>query len=208
MKIICHKMSRYFPNSVYGFIDNINKGYKSFELDINTCKNEIILYHDNYFNGNHIKTLCKTDFIYNGKYCVNTFLEFINVANNYNNLNIFFDIKGVDSNIIDYICYMYPKFNPNNNYYFQSFNYKFIKKIKKTNTSICCGLLVDGYIPISKKMLKYIDYFCILEDFYPEFIKYEKDIYLWNIDSNKYYQCYVNENIKGLITDYPEIFLL
>ena len=43
MKIICHKMSRYFPNSVYGFIDNINKGYKSFELDINTCKNEIIL---------------------------------------------------------------------------------------------------------------------------------------------------------------------
>ena len=206
MKIICHKISKNHPNSIYGLIDNIKKGFKSFELDINTCIDEVILYHDNYFNGRHLKKLYKNDFIYNGKYCVNTFIEFINVLNNYNDLNIFFDIKGNDTNIINYICYMYPRFNTNNNYYFQSFNYKFIKKIKKMNNSIKCGLLIDGHIPLSKKILKNIDYLCILEDFYLYFVDYNKDIYLWNVNYNNYYNCFIENNIKGIITDYPELF--
>jgi hypothetical protein len=206
MKIICHKISSLYPNSIFGLIDNLNKGYKSFNIDVNTCKNELILYNDNYFNGEHIQNLMKNDFLYNGKYCVNTFLELMSVFNNYNNINLFFNLKGIDPNIVDYICLIYNKFNQNNNYYFQSSNFKFIKKFKKNNNTIICGLKIQGYIPISYKMLKYIDFFCIEEDFYTHYVNYGKDIYLYGINNKKYYDSFIIENIKGIVTDYPELF--
>lgn len=206
MKIICNKISKYYPNTIYGLINNLNNGFKSFTIDIHTCKNEIILYHDNYFNGYPIKDLYINDFIHNGMCYMNTFTDFINITKKYNNINFFFNIKSNDTNIIDYILSVYSSLNPNNNYYFHSFNYKFIRKLKKYNKSIKCGLYLNCLIPIRKKLLNYIDYLCILEDYYTYYVKYNKDIYLSNINNNIYYKHYINHDIKGIITDNPEIF--
>jgi glycerophosphoryl diester phosphodiesterase len=206
MKIICNRISRLYPNSIYGFIHNLNMGFTSFEIDLNTCINEVILYNYDYFNGKHIKYLHKQNFCLDGKYCVNTFMEFIDVLNNYNNLDIFFDIKGSDIDIIEYIYFIYPRLNTNNQYFFQSYNYNFLKKLKRKIPSINCGLLVNGYIPIKKKMLKYIDFFCIKEDFIHCFSEYGKDIYLWNIIYNNDIINYKNAGVKGIITNYPENF--
>ena len=59
---------------------------------------------------------------------------------------------------------------------------------------------------LKKKMLKYIDFFCIKEDFIHCFSEYGKDIYLWNIIYNNDIINYKNAGVKGIITNYPENF--
>ena len=97
MKIIFHKISNIYPNSIRGLKNSIDLGYKKFELDIRKCRDTFILYHDAVKNDRYIS---QENLIELGE--LDTLKNFISEINKYSGLEIYFDIKGTDISIVDF----------------------------------------------------------------------------------------------------------
>ena len=201
MKIIFHKISNIYPNSIKGFIKGVEEGYKNFELDIRKCSDDYILYHDAVINDRYIshENLNELD-------SIDTLKNFIIQTSKYSGLNIYFDLKGTDLSIVDFFIKNKDILNFDNNHYFQSFNLEIINKLKAANSSFKCGFIVSGYRPISEKIINNIDYICIEEEFVGKYTEYSIDKYLWTVNSDKKKDYYLKLGISGIFTDYPDKF--
>ena len=201
MKIIFHKISKKYPNTIKGFKDSITQGYNKFELDIRKCKNTHVLYHDQIKNGKYVSEENLSDLDY-----LDTLEDFLKISSQYNNLEIFFDIKGTDISIVDFFKNNSKFLNHKNRYHFQSFNLQIIELIKAANSENICGLLIAGYLPINNQIINSIDYISIEEEFIDKYLCYNIDKYIWTVNSILKYNHYQEIGIKGIITDYPNIF--
>lgn len=201
MKIIFHKISKKYPNTIKGFEDSITQGYNKFELDIRKCKDTYILYHDQIKNGKYLsqENLSELD-------CIDTLRDFLIISSRFSNLEIFFDIKGTDISIVDFFKNNSKFLNHKNKYHFQSFNLQIIELIKAANSQNICGLLIAGYIPINNQIINSIDYISIEEEFIDKYLCYHIDKYIWTVNSTLKYKYYEEIGVKGIITDYPGIF--
>lgn len=201
MKIIFHKISKKYPNTIKGFEDSITQGYNKFELDIRKCKDTYILYHDQIKNGKYLSQENLSDLD-----CIDTLRDFLIISSQFSGLEIFFDIKGTDISIVDFFKNNSKFLNHKNKYHFQSFNLQIIELIKATNSQNICGLLIAGYIPINNQIINSIDYISIEEEFIDKYLCYNIDKYIWTVNSTLKYKYYEDIGVKGIITDYPGIF--
>jgi len=201
MKIIFHKISKKYPNTIKGFEDSITQGYNKFELDIRKCKDTYILYHDQIKNGKYLSQENLSDLD-----CIDTLRDFLIISSQFSGLEIFFDIKGTDISIVDFFKNNSQFLNHKNKYHFQSFNLQIIELIKATNSQNICGLLIAGYIPINNQIINSIDYISIEEEFIDKYLCYNIDKYIWTVNSTLKYKYYEDIGVKGIITDYPGIF--
>jgi glycerophosphoryl diester phosphodiesterase len=201
MKIIFHKISKKYPNTIKGFEDSITQGYNKFELDIRKCKDTYILYHDQIKNGKYVSQENLSDLD-----CIDTLRDFLIISSQFSGLEIFFDIKGTDISIVDFFKNNSKFLNHKNKYHFQSFNLQIIELIKATNSQNICGLLIAGYIPINNQIINSIDYISIEEEFIDKYLCYHIDKYIWTVNSTLKYKYYEEIGVKGIITDYPDIF--
>jgi glycerophosphoryl diester phosphodiesterase len=202
MKIIYHKMSKEFPNKIIGFKNSIKNGITKFEMDIRISNDKLVLHHDNLINNEYLSNLDNNNFSK-----LDLFNDFIIEFNKHSGLEIFFDIKGNNKQTIFKLIEKIKLFNPLNKYYFQSFNYEFIKILKQHNKDYICGLIFAGYPGEINDKNNSIDYIAIEEEFIDNYIEMNKKIYLWTINNNNNKTLLEEQGIEGIFTDYPLIFL-
>ena len=202
MKIIFHKMSKKYPNTIYGFKDSISYGYRKFELDIRGCKDRLILFHDCIYNSQYLENISLSDLN-----DIDTFDDFITEANKYTGLEIYLDIKGNNMDDTNKIISKLQYFSNNNKLFIQSFNIDIIRKIKHYNAFINCGLIVSGYHDISDKNLSIIDYLVIEEEYIDKYLDINIDKYLYTVNIDYKKNKYDKLGVKGIFTDYPLKFL-
>ena len=201
MKIIFHKISKKYPNTIRGFKDSINNGYDKFELDIRKCKDTFVLYHDQIKNGKYISQENLSDLDH-----LDTLQDFLILSHQFDNLEIFFDIKGTDISIVDFFKNNGKFLNHKNKYHFQSFNLQIIELLKVANPEYICGLLIAGYIPLNNDIINSIDYISIEEEFIDKYLCYNIDKYIWTVNYTFKYKYYEDIGVKGIFTDYPSLF--
>ena len=201
MKIIFHKISNIYPNSIKGFKKSLELGCDKFELDIRKCNDTFVLFHDHmkddkYISQENLNSLGEID----------TLENFIIETKKYSGLEIYFDLKGTDISIVNFFKNNSNMLNHDNKYYFQSFNLEIVNKLKDADNRFICGFIVSGYRPISKQIINTIDYICIEEEFIGKYTQYNIDKYLWTVNSDKKKDYYDNLGITGIFTDYPQKF--
>lgn len=202
MKIIFHKISKKYPNTIKGFNDSINLGHSKFELDIRKCKDTYVLYHDQVKNDKYISEENLSDLE-----DLDSLENFIMQSSKFDNLEIFFDIKGTDISIVNFFKNNEKNLNTKNKYYFQSFNPEIVEMLKVANPLFNCGLLVAGITPITNSIINTLNYISIEEEFIDKYLNYNIDKYIWTVNSISKYNYYLDIGIKGLFTDYPEKFI-
>ena len=195
-------MSKEFPNKIIGFKNSIKNGITKFEMDIRISNDRLVLHHDNLINNEYLCNLDNNNFSK-----LDLFDDFIIEFNKHSGLEIFFDIKGNSKKTIFKLIEKIKLFNPLNKYYFQSFNYEFIKMLKQHNNNYVCGLILAGYPGKINDINDNIDYIAIEEEFIDKYIEMNKKIYLWTINNNNNKTLLEKQGIKGIFTDYPLIFL-
>lgn len=202
MKIIFHKMSKKYPNTIYGFKDSIRYGYRKFELDVRGCKDRLIIYHDHVCNNEYIENINFYDLK-----DVDLLDDFIIEANKHSNLEIYLDIKGNSIPDVNKLISVLGKFSNNNNIFVQSFNIDVLKKITTYSRSIKTGLIVAGFHDILFKNFKYVNYLVIEEEFIDKYLDIDIDKYLYTVNLDHKTKQYENYGVKGIFTDYPLKFL-
>ena len=195
-------MSKEFPNKIIGFKNSIKNGITKFEMDIRISNDKLVLHHDNLINNEYLSNLDNNNFSK-----LDLFNDFIIEFNKHSGLEIFFDIKGNNKQTIFKLIEKIKLFNPLNKYYFQSFNYEFIKILKQHNKDYICGLIFAGYPGEINDKNNSIDYIAIEEEFIDNYIEMNKKIYLWTINNNNNKTLLEEQGIEGIFTDYPLIFL-
>ena len=202
MKIIFHKMSKKYPNTIYGLKDSIKYGYRKFELDIRGCKDRIILYHDCVYKSQYLENHNFSDLN-----DIDTFDDFILEVNKHKGLEIYLDLKGDNMDDTNKIINKLQYFSNNNKLFIQSFNIDIIRKVKYYNAFINCGLIVSGYHDISDKNLAIINYLVIEEEFIDKYLHINIDKYLYTVNIDNKKDKYDKLDVKGIFTDYPLKFL-
>ena len=202
MKVIFHKISNIYPNSIKGLRTSIELGHKKFELDIRKCRDTFILYHDAIKNDGYVS---QQNLLELGE--IDTLKNFIHETNKYSGLEIYFDLKGTDITIVDFFKTNKNLLNFKNKYFFQSFNIEIIQKLKAAEPKFHCGFIVSGYRPISSNILNSMDYICIEEEFIGKYVQYDINKYLWTVNSDKKKDYYTNIGITGIFTDFPKKFI-
>ena len=171
-------------------------------MDIRISNDKLVLHHDNLINNEYLCNLDNNNFSK-----LDLFDDFIIEFNKHSGLEIFFDIKGNNKQTIFKLIEKIKLFNPLNKYYFQSFNYEFIKILKQHNKDYVCGLIFAGYPGKINNINNSIDYIAIEEEFIDKYIEMNKKIYLWTINNNNNKTLLEKQGIEGIFTDYPLIFL-
>lgn len=235
MHIVNHRIDRDNENKIMGIDRMIKNNIFKFEIDINMCYDELILFHDSSIK--QLDTTVKLDTV---PYCelhdVDTFGQLVKYLFDLkssnklkNDLHIYLDIKGTHISTISVMIeklkllnkkkVIYSdKTNPDIYIYLQTFNYKFILDLKRydINPKYKIGLITCGYTPFVPPNIDYI----VVEKQYIE--QYENYLYfLRHIDTADsilpIYAYTVNSKneisdqikydvLAGIFTDYPERF--
>lgn len=235
MNIINHRIDRDNENKISGIEKMIKNNMFHFEIDVNMCYDELVLFHDSsikYLN----TTLKLEDVSYEEFEDVDTFdhlvkylfeLKWSNELKN--DLHIYLDIKGTHPSTIPLIMKKLQLLNkkkvifsdkqcPEINIYFQSFNYKFIIDLRKYNINpkYKIGYITCGYTPFVPPEVDYL----VVEKQYIE--SYENylyffrhintsdtvlPIYAYTVNSKNEIIPQIKYNVlAGIFTDYPERF--
>lgn len=228
MNIINHRIDRCNENRVSSINNMINNKIYNFEIDINMCNDELILFHDSQIedNGNIYDI---SDICYNELNNVDKFDDLIKYLNNIsfldkqiNDLHIYIDIKGTNQEIIKLII---NKLNFKKNtyngihFYFQTFNHNFITELQRQNINQFhkIGFITYGYSPYIPLG---IDYLVIDKQFIKLYTNYMESLYRTNQIKNliplyaytvnskdEITNFLINNDLSGIFTDYPERFI-
>ena len=183
MIIINHRISRFSENDIYKLEELSKKGIKNFEIDLQLCQDDIVIYHNfTLENLGIFKNL--EDIPYNNlkeKGISNLDNLFI-VLQKLDPLNIFLDLKGYDNKLIHLLL---PKIQSisMHNIYLQSFNLNFIYLIKEyrlfKDKNWKIGFLIAGFIP---NITYDVDYIAIESCYYPLLKNINLPIYLYTVN--------------------------
>uniref|UniRef100_A0A6C0JIK9 GP-PDE domain-containing protein n=1 Tax=viral metagenome TaxID=1070528 RepID=A0A6C0JIK9_9ZZZZ len=210
MNVICHRIDYYSQNNINLIDSYIKKGINSFEIDIQLCKDEIVIFHDFSLTSKGInKNVSEFPLEQLEKYGIYSIDKLFSLLTNYSKVNIFLDLKGFNEKLIGKLYEKLINIDlSKNTFYIQSFNHYFINLLKKllgnNIKNIFFGYLIGTYMDIHwHKYIKNIDYLCIDNQFISKFIKkIEKPLYVYNCNSKEELTC-ESRFLSGIITDFP-----
>ena len=205
MEIINHRISRQRENNLDDILTLVNKGFKSFEVDLQLCKDEIVIYHNfTLKDKNILRNVENFNYSYLKTLGIDNIDKLFSILEKVNNINIYLDIKGYNDRLIYLLLPKLEKIK-NNNIFIQSYNYNFIKLVTifrnthKKNWKI--GYITAGYHP---NFNFNTDYLVIDKSHYNLYKNCTIPLYLYTVNSKE--ELDKNNNIIGIFTDYPENF--
>ena len=205
MKIINHRISRLAENKVIKLKELSKKGIENYEIDLQLCKDDIVVYHnftlENLGIFKNIEDYKYKDLESLG---IDNLDKLFLILKSLPKLDIYLDLKGYNEKLIYLLLPKLEKIK-NHNIFIQSFNYNFIKLItifKNThNKSWKIGFITAGYI----SSLKYnIDYLVSEKCYYNLYKNIDIPLYLYTVNSPD--ELKKDFKLEGIFTDYPENF--
>jgi len=210
IKSIAHRGFMLKDNSIQAFNRAFGMGFDMIELDIQICKDDIVIYHDLTFNNKFVSELTYKEMksfdcdIINFDYFIKNF--------SYEAIDIYIDIKGSDL-VIEKIFEYITKNNINNStFYFASFNFNHLQKLQsfksKSQFNFKIGFITQNSfnINILNSIIKDIDLIVYELDYLNhleiDFLKKNNiTVYVHTLKNEIYLKKLQNYNIDGIVSD-------
>lgn len=210
IKSIAHRGFTLKDNSIQAFNRAFGMGFDMIELDIQICKDDIVIYHDLTFNNKFVSELTYKEMksfdcdIINFDYFIKNF--------SYEAIDIYIDIKGSDL-VIEKIFEYITKNNINTStFYFASFNLNHLKKIQlfksRSQFNFKIGFITQNSfnINILNSIIKDIDFIVYELDYLNhleiDFLKKNNiTVYVYTLKNEIYLKKLQNYNIDGIVSD-------
>ena len=205
--------SKYADNSKEAFNEAIIHKFDMIELDIQLCKNEIIVSHDLTIENKNMIDMTIEEL---KKYNIITLREFFNIVNK-KNILVYLDLKGsieISQKLLDYLYELDVDFTK---IYIASFNIEHLdtiykmNKINKMNKTIKLGYITDNVLDnkVINDLMKYdLNFIC----FDYNILTQECIDYCHNKNAHVFVYTCSNEtdynkiqdlnNLDGIVTDY------
>lgn len=210
IKSIAHRGFMLKDNSIQAFNRAFGMGFDMIELDIQICKDDVVIYHDLTFNNKFVSELTYKEMksfdcdIINFDYFIKNF--------SYEAIDIYIDIKGSDL-VIEKIFEYITKNNINTStFYFASFNLNHLKKIQlfksRSQFNFKIGFITQNSfnINILNSIIKDIDFIVYelgyLNHLEIDFLKKNNiTVYVYTLKNEIYLKKLQNYNIDGIVSD-------
>ena len=210
IKSIAHRGFMLKDNSIQAFNRAFGMGFDMIELDIQICKDDVVIYHDLTFNNKFISELTYKEMksfdcdIINFDYFIKNF--------SYEAIDIYIDVKGSDL-VIEKIFEYISKNNINTStFYFASFNLNHLKKIQlfksRSQFNFKIGFITQNSfnINILNSIIKDIDFIVYelgyLNHLEIDFLKKNNiTVYVYTLMNEIYLKKLQNYNIDGIVSD-------
>lgn len=199
--------SKYADNSKEAFNEAIIHKFDMIELDIQLCKNEIIVSHDLTIENKNIIDMTIEEL---KKYNIITLKEFFNIVNKINIL-VYLDLKGsieISQKLLDYLYELNVDFNK---IYIASFNIEHLDTIYKMNKTVKLGYITDNVLDnkVINDMMKYdlnficFDYNILTQKCIDCCHNKNAHVFVYTCSNQKDYDVIKKLNhLDGILTDY------
>ena len=210
IKSIAHRGFMLKDNSIQAFNRAFGIGFDMIELDIQICKDDVVIYHDLTFNNKFVSELTYKEMksfdcdIINFDYFIKNF--------SYEAIDIYIDIKGSDL-VIEKIFEYITKNNINiSTFYFASFNFNHLQKLQlfksMSQFNFKIGFITQNSfnIDILNSIIKDIDFIVYELDYlnHLEIDLLKKNniiVYVYTLKNKIYLKKLQNYNIDGIVSD-------
>ena len=210
IKSIAHRGFMLKDNSIQAFNRAFGIGFDMIELDIQICKDDVVIYHDLTFNNKFVSELTYKEMksfdcdIINFDYFIKNF--------SYQAIDIYIDIKGSDL-VIEKIFEYITKNNINiSTFYFASFNFNHLQKLQlfksMSQFNFKIGFITQNSfnIDILNSIIKDIDFIVYELDYlnHLEIDLLKKNniiVYVYTLKNKIYLKKLQNYNIDGIVSD-------
>ena len=210
IKSIAHRGFMLKDNSIQAFNRAFGIGFDMIELDIQICKDDVVIYHDLTFNNKFVSELTYKEMksfdcdIINFDYFIKNF--------SYEAIDIYIDIKGSDL-VIEKIFEYITKNNINiSTFYFASFNFNHLQKLQlfksMSQFNFKIGFITQNSfnIDILNSIIKDIDFIVYELDYlnHLEIDLLKKNnitVYVYTLKNEIYLKKLQNYNIDGIVSD-------
>ena len=210
IKSIAHRGFMLKDNSIQAFNRAFSMGFDMIELDIQMCKDDVVIYHDLTFNNKFVSELTYKEMksfdcdIINFDYFIKNF--------SYEAIDIYIDIKGSDL-VIEKIFEYITKNNINiSTFYFASFNFNHLQKLQlfksKSQFNFKIGFITQNSFNVDtlKSIIKDIDFIVYELDYLNhleiDFLKKNNiTVYVHTLKNEIYLKKLQNYNIDGIVSD-------
>ncbi|RZD40633.1 MAG: hypothetical protein CXT73_06375 [Methanobacteriota archaeon] len=199
--------SKYVDNSKEAFNEAIIHKFDMIELDIQLCKNEIIVSHDLTIENKNMIDMTIEEL---KKYNIITLREFFNIVNRKNTL-VYLDLKGSIELSQKLLDYLYELNIDLTKVFIASFNIEHLDTIYKMNKTIKLGYITNNMLDnkVINDLMKYdlrfiCFYYSILTQ---ECIDYchnkNTKVFVYTCSNSKDYDVIKKlNNLDGIVTDY------
>lgn len=210
IKSIAHRGFMLKDNSIQAFNRAFGMGFDMIELDIQMCKDDVVIYHDLTLNNKFVSELTYKEMksfdcdIINFDYFIKNF--------SYEAIDIYIDVKGSDL-VIEKIFEYITKNNINTStFYFASFNLNHLEKIQlfksRSQFNFKIGFITQNSfnINILNSIIKDIDFIVYelgyLNHLEIDFLKKNNiTVYVYTLKDEIYLKKLQNYNIDGIVSD-------
>ena len=210
IKSIAHRGFMLKDNSIQAFNRAFGMGFDMIELDIQICKDDVVIYHDLTFNNKFVSELTYKEMksfdcdIINFDYFIKNF--------SYEAIDIYIDIKGSDL-VIEKIFEYITKNNINiSTFYFASFNFNHLQKLQlfksKSQFNFKIGFITQNSFNVDtlNSIIKDIDFIVYELDYLNhleiDFLKKNNiTVYVHTLKNEIYLKKLQNYNIDGIVSD-------
>ena len=210
IKSIAHRGFMLKDNSIQAFNRAFGMGFDMIELDIQICKDDVVIYHDLTFNNKFVSELTYKEMksfdcdIINFDYFIKNF--------SYQAIDIYIDIKGSDL-VIEKIFEYTLKNNINiSTFHFASFNFNHLQKLQlfksMSQFNFKIGFITQNSfnIDILNSIIKDIDFIVYELDYlnHLEIDLLKKNnitVYVYTLKNEIYLKKLQNYNIDGIVSD-------
>ena len=208
IKSIAHRGYSLKHNTLQSFNRAFGLGFDMIEIDIQICKDDVVIFHDLTIKDRYISDLTYNEINKIDRDIMN--LDFFMKNFSYSVIDIYFDLKG-SINIIDKMFDYFKKNKVNtSNFYMASFNLSHIEKLNllKKNFNFKIGFITQNSftLKILSDLIKNLDFIVYEIDYLNcqeiDFLKKNNIlVFTYTLTKKLQYDKVKQFNIDGIVTD-------